>query len=430
MLSIRACLFSIIILSIGVSAPALTQPSSTPRVVELRGTSSEQAVRIVAPDPAFRTCVMRARDEAVAAGAPAALATAAIAGVVAPDPEILAASQVQPEFKLPIWDYLAGLVDDERIQDGAGAYLSQRDFLRELGIRTGVDPATIAGVWGVETNFGKILGRRKIIPALASLGCTSWRRTRFFRAELVAAIRIQAAGHVNPDHFIGSWAGAFGQTQFMPSTFWRLAMDGNGDGRKDIIDEPMDALSSTANYLRASGWVRGEDWGYEVKLPAGFGGPVGRNARQSLDAWGRQGLTRPDGSALPAGPQRYGLILPAGPNGPGFLVGRNFDAVYAYNPAESYALAVHLLADRIKGRPGVQGRWPTDDGPLQRAGRREIQTMLNQLGYDVGEPDGIVGPRTRDAIAAFQRRSGMTADARAGEKTLAALRAATANPAP
>lgn len=380
----------------------------------------------VRPDPAFMACVDKARGDAVRQGAPEAQARAATQMLPAPDPEVIAASQVQPEFRLPIWDYLAGLVDDERVVDGVRAFGGQQAFLTDLGASTGVDPATIAGVWGVETNFGAILGKRKIIASLATLGCTNWRRTAFFNSELVAAIRVQAAGHVPPEHFIGSWAGAFGQTQFMPSTFWRLAVDGNGDGKRNIIDEPRDALASTANYLRNSGWVRGQKWGYEVRVPTGYRGPSGRRTKQPLTTWRTSGFVLADGSPLPATATGYGLIMPAGPQGPGFLVGRNFDAVYAYNPAESYALAVNLLADRIKGGPGVIGRWPTDDLPLQRSGRRELQTYLLALGYDVGIADGIIGPKSRNAIGDMQRKAGMTVDGRAGEKSLAAARAAVA----
>jgi lytic murein transglycosylase len=376
----------------------------------------------------FRACVEAARAEAVRRGAPAGPAAAAVADVLAPDPEVIAASRVQPESRLAIWDYLAGLVDEERSADGAAAFLREEAHLRALGVSTGVDPATIAAIWGVETNFGRIMGKRRVIPALATLGCTQWRRTAFFRAELAAAIRVQAAGHVRPDHFVGSWAGAFGQTQFMPTSFWRLAVDGTGDGRADIIDEPRDALSSTANFLRRSGWVRGEAWGHEVVAPAGFAGPRGRTAKRGLNAWRADGFRRADGRDLPATDAPYGLIQPAGPDGPSFLVGRNFDAVFAYNPAEAYALAVHLLADRIKGGPGVIGRWPTDDPPLDRVGRREVQALLNRLGHDVGEPDGLVGRRTREALMRFQQSRGLVADGRAGAKALAALREAAARP--
>jgi lytic murein transglycosylase len=416
--------------TIGLTAFVLSSACfAQPNEVALPKLDSPAATIVMAtpaplrPNPTFMACVARARDAAVAQGAPAGPALLATQTIVAPDPEIIAASQVQPEFRTPIWDYLAGLVDDERVADGAAAYLTQEAYLRDLGVRTGVDPATIAGVWGVETNFGKILGKRKVITSLATLGCTNWRRTAFFNSELIAAIRVQAAGHVSPEHFIGSWAGAFGQTQFMPSTFWQLAVDGTGDGRRDIIDEPRDALASTANYLRNSGWVRGQTWGYEVRVPSGYRGGSGRTNKQPLTHWRAAGFVRGDGSPLPSHSIGYGLIMPAGPQGPGFLVGRNFDAVYAYNPAESYALAVNLLADRIKGGPGIVGRWPTDDLPLNRNARRELQTLLIQLGYDIGEPDGIIGPRSRAAIGDMQRLAGMRVDGRAGEKSLAAARA-------
>ena len=401
-----------------VAVPGMAAP---PHVIKFTGST---------PETNFLACVDRARAAAIAQGAPAGAARAATQSILAPDPEIIAASEVQPEFSMPIWDYLAGLVDDERVVDGKQAFLTQQDFLRGVEARTGVDAATIAAVWGVETNFGKILGKRKVIPSLATLGCTDWRRTAFFNSELVAAIRVQAAGHVSPDNFIGSWAGAFGQTQFMPSTFWRLAVDGSGDGRRDIIDEPRDALASTANYLRNSGWVRGQAWGYEVRIPVSYRGPSGRTTKRPLTSWRAAGFVRGDGTALPDTTINYGLISPAGPQGPGFLVGRNFDAVYAYNPAESYALAVNLLADRIKGGTGIVGRWPTDDLPLQRVGRRELQTLLIQLGYDIGAADGIVGPKSRAAIMDMQRKAGMVADGRAGEKSLAAARLAATRATP
>jgi lytic murein transglycosylase len=423
--------FAFICLTACGSASSQTTPTNSASAqTSLSVTTPMVTLAPLRPNPSFMACVERARVAAVAQGAPGDASRMATQLILAPDPEVIAASQVQPEFRMPIWDYLAGLVDDERVVDGGRAYLGQQEFLRDLGVRTGVDPATIAGVWGVETNFGRILGKRKIIPSLATLGCTNWRRTAFFNAELIAAIRIQAAGHVSPDHFIGSWAGAFGQTQFMPTTFWRLAVDANGDGHRNIIDEPRDALASTANYLRNSGWVRGQTWGYEVRIPRGYNGPKGRTTKRPLSSWRASGFVRGDGSPLPESTIGYGLITPAGMDGPGFLVGRNFDAVYAYNPAESYALAVNLLADRIKGGAGVVGRWPTDDLPLQRSGRRELQTLLLQLGYDIGEPDGIIGPKSRSAIGDMQRKAGLVADGRAGEKSLATARAAVSRATP
>jgi lytic murein transglycosylase len=356
---------------------------------------------------AYRACVEQAASDAIRQGAPAVAARAAISGIEAPDQSVIEASQRQPERRLAIWDYLAAVVDDERATEGAAAYLSQQDYLRQQGVATGVDPATVAAIWGVETNYGRILGSRPVINSLATLGCTQWRRTTYFRSELVAAIRVQAHGHVAPEHFVGSWAGAFGQTQFMPTSFWSLAVDGTGDGRRDIIDEPRDALASTANFLRRSGWVRGEAWGYEVRTPRGFTGSIGREARRSLDSWRTAGFVRADGSPLPAGAAQYGIIYPGGRDGPGFLVGRNFEAVRRYNPVDAYALAVNILADRIKGGPGVVQPWPVSDPPLSRVERRELQRGLIALGYDIGNADGLMGPRTLAALAAFGAAQGI-----------------------
>jgi lytic murein transglycosylase len=385
------------------------------------------ATAVPAQAQSFAACVQAAASEAIRQGAPAAEARAAIAGISAADQTVIEASQRQPERRLAIWDYLAAMVDEERVSDGIAAYASQRDHLRGLGVSSGVDPATIAAIWGVETNYGRILGNRPVINSLATLGCTQWRRTAYFRSELVAAIRVQAHGHVAPEHFVGSWAGAFGQTQFMPTSFWSLAVDGTGDGRRDIIDEPRDALASTANFLRRSGWVRGEPWGYEVRMPAGFSGAVGREARRSLDGWRAAGFTMADGAPLPTGTGQYGIVYPGGRNGPGFLVGRNFEAVRRYNPVDAYALAVLILSDRIKGGPGVVQAWPTADPPLSRNERRELQRGLIALGFDIGTPDGLIGPRTQEALRAFGAARGIdpTPDNdRIARSTLEAVRAA------
>ncbi len=239
----------------------------------------------------------------------------------------------------------------------------------------------------------------------------------------MAALKIVDRGDVKLDEFTGSWAGAFGNTQFMPSTFLRLAVDMDGDGRRDVVESVADALGSTANFLRASGWVTGLPWGFEVALPENYKGPSGRGGKQPLAAWAKRGLTHIDGSPL-SGSGAYGLLLPAGANGPAFLVSRNFDAFYSYNAAESYALAIALLSDRLKGKPGIQTAWPTDDPGLTRAERREVQARLEQRGYDVGgKHDGVMGTKTREAVKAYKASVGMKPDSRAGQKVLESLRA-------
>ncbi len=356
----------------------------------------------------FKTCVNSATNLAIAEGANKERAIAATTGINFPNQKTIDFSKVQPEHRHNIWDYLAGLVDEERVLDGQKAFLSQEAFLRDLGIRTGVDPSVIVGIWGVETNFGKVLGRFNVIDTLATLGCTNWRRTEFFKSELVEAIKIQASGNVNPNNFIGSWAGAFGQTQFMPSSYLRLAKDGNNDGIKNIIEEPKDALESTANFLLKAGYRRGEKWGYEVLIPSNYKAPIGRTNTQTLEVWANNGVKLIDGNPLPKNELKYGLIYPAGINGPAVLVGRNFNAVYAYNPAISYSLAVNLLADRIKGGKGFITPWPTNDPGISRAQRREIQTILASKGYDIGAIDGIIGEKALAAIKDIYTKNGLS----------------------
>ena len=221
----------------------------------------------------------------------------------------------------------------------------------------------------------------------------------------MATLKIIDRGDVPADKLNGSWAGAFGQTQFMPSTFLRLAVDFEGDGRRDIVDSAPDALASTANYLRKSGWRPGLAWGFEVKLPDGYSGPSGRKAKQSMSFWAARGVTRIDGRPLGSG--EAALLLPAGRDGPAFLVTRNFDAVYSYNAAESYTLAACVLADRLAGGRGIVTPWPTDDPLLPLEGRKEVQALLARRGYDVGgAPDGDIGTKSKAAIADFESRAG------------------------
>jgi lytic murein transglycosylase len=336
-----------------------------------------------------------------------------------PNPDLLAFESAQPEFKTPIWDYLAGLVDDERVADGRAQMHQWAHALSIAESRYGVDAAVITAVWGVESNFGQAFGTRPIVQSLATLSCEG-RRQAYFRGEFVAALKILDAGDVDPSKFAGSWAGAFGHTQFMPSTFLRIAVDLDGDGRRDLIGSVPDALGSTANYLHKSGWVTGMPWGFEVRLPANYSGPSGRTRKESMSAWAARGITRIDGSHL--GDGAAALLLPAGPEGPAFLVTRNFDAIYSYNAAESYALAISLLADRLKGLPGLQTAWPTNDPGLSRAQRRELQSLLIRRGYDLdGKMDGVIGNKTRAAIIDFQTKAGLTPHGRASASVLAAL---------
>ncbi len=341
---------------------------------------------------------------------------------LAPDMGVIELLDFQPEFRTPIWDYMAGLVDEERVADGRAMLAEWSETLRAIEARFGVDAETVVAVWGVESNYGRSFGRRQVVTSLATLSCFG-RRQDFFRGEFFTTLKILEEGHVDADALVGSWAGAFGHTQFMPSTFMRIAVDFDGDGRRDLLGSVPDALASTANYLKQSGWRTGQPWGHEVQLPRSFDtSQAGRRNKQPLSAWAARGVQRVDGAPLPATDAPAGLLLPAGPQGPAFLVLRNFDALFSYNAAESYALAIGHLADRLRGGGPFATPWPTDDPGLSREERREVQRLLLARGYDIGEVDGMIGTNTRRAIAALQAELGWEQDGRAGQRLLDTLR--------
>ena len=365
----------------------------------------------------FASCVASLKSEAAGKGISRETLNAAFDGIE-PDMKVLEFENFQPEFKTPIWDYMAGLVDDERVADGQAAMKQHAAALALAERRFGVDRHVIAAIWGVESNFGQDMGDRPLVRSLTTLACEPSRRPAFYKGELMATLKIADSGDVPLEKLKGSWAGAFGQTQFMPSTFLRLAVDLDGTGR-DIVDNAAAALGSTANYLRKSGWRTGEPWGFEVKAPEGYSGPSGRKDRRPMSFWALRGFKRMDGKELGEG--EAGLLLPAGADGPAFLVTHNFEVIYSYNAAESYALAIAILAQRLGGGRDIQTPWPTDDPGLSRKQRRELQELLARHGYDVGAPDGSIGTKTKAAIADFQGKHGMVVDGRASKKVLEAM---------
>ncbi|MFC4728424.1 lytic murein transglycosylase [Coralloluteibacterium thermophilus] len=379
-----------------------------------------------ARDPRFVQCLDTLRGEAGGRGVRGESFDRFMADVV-PDRSVLDLLDAQPEFTTPIWDYLAGLVDEQRVADGRAMLAEHREVLQRVEREYGVDPATVVAVWGVESDYGRTFGRRPLLQSLSTLACEG-RRQPFFRGELFATLKLLQDGDLADPGITGSWAGAFGHTQFMPSTYQRIAVDFDGDGRRDLVNSIPDALASTANYLRTSGWRSGEPWGIEVRLPAGMNTTGhGRRNKEPLSAWAQRGIVRFDGSPLVQGAlgenARAGLIIPAGREGPAFLVFRNYDAIYSYNAAESYALAIAFLAERLRGGPALpQAPWPTDDPGLSRVERRALQQLLLDRGHDIGEVDGMIGTNTRRAIAAEQARLGMEQDGRAGRRILEALR--------
>lgn len=391
-------------IAITVASPALATRAGTP-----------------ATDPAFERCLDSLRGKATTAGVPGA-AFDHYTATLAPDPSVLELLDAQPEFTTPIWDYLAALVDERRITQGREMLTRHAGTLAQVEAEYGVDPATVVAVWGVESDYGQVFGKRPLLVSLATLSCAG-RRQAFFQGELFALLKLLHAGDLSADGLTGSWAGAFGHTQFMPSTYARIAVDFDGDGRRDLVASIPDALASTAHYLKRAGWRSGEPWGHEVRIPAGFDTSLaGRKNKRTLADWKARGIVRIDGVPVPASDTRAALLLPAGKEGPAWLALRNYDAVFSYNAAESYALAIVLLADQLRNAPPQQAAWPTDDPGLGRDQRQQLQRLLLARGHDIGEADGLIGNLTRRAIVLEQQRLGIEpADGRAGKKILDAL---------
>ncbi|WP_282601883.1 lytic murein transglycosylase [Paracoccus sp. PARArs4] len=323
------------------------------------------------------------------------------------NPDVIRLDRKQAEFSRPVWLYLDSAVSDSRIQTGREKNAQLSRTLSAIESRYGVPREIVLAVWGMESNFGANRGKMQIIPSLTTLAYDG-RRGEMFQNQLIAALKILQAGDTDPEHMLGSWAGAMGHTQFMPTSYLDYAVDFTGDGRRDIwSDDPSDALASTANYLRRNGWQPGQPWGAEVQLPPGFNmGLIGKGTRRG--DWAAQGVRRIGGGALPSG--NGSIIMPAGARGPAFLILDNFRSILRYNNSDNYALGVAFLGERIAGRSNIQGAWPRNDRPLSTSEREEIQVRLRQRGFYDGEIDGLFGSGTMEAVAAFQRSIGATPD--------------------
>ena len=339
-----------------------------------------------------------------------------------PDLRIMDLLDSQPEFTKTFWDYLDLLVNDERIQTGREILAQHRATFDKVERAYGVDRHVIVAIWGVESKYGTMIGERPVLRSTATLACVG-RRQGYFRDEFLSALEILHRGDVRPEDLKGSWAGAFGPTQFMPTAFKRYAVDFDGDGRRDVVSSVPDVIASTANNLKRDGWATGQGWGYEVVVPPGFDYMMADRSRQlTIAQWEKLGLRRPDGQPFPRPAERAYLMIPAGARGPGFLMLNNFRVIMKYNPAEAYALAIGHLADRLRGQgPFVQG-WPREERALTRSERLELQQLLVSRGFDVGEPDGLLGAKTRVAIRDFQARTGLIPDGFASTEVLNRLR--------
>lgn len=323
----------------------------------------------------------------------------------------------QPEFVRPIWEYLDTAVSSTRVNTGREKLAAHRDTALEMQQRFGVPAEIIVAIWGIESNYGSNFGDFSTLESLATLAFDG-RRRDFARGELLAALRIIDEGDIAADQMKGSWAGAMGHTQFIPSSFEAYAVDGDGDGRRDIWGSIPDVMASTANYLARAGWQAGQPWGVEIRLPEGF--DYTQTDRRNSAEWRNQGVRAQQGE-LPDF-DSASVVVPAGAQGPAFLVGANFRAILRYNNATSYALAVATLGDAIAGREGTQHEWPRGETPLTRDDVQELQRELNRTGYSAGGADGVMGPNTRQGLRNFQRDQGLIPDGFATQTLLEQLR--------
>lgn len=363
---------------------------------------------LAARDRAFADFIASLWPMAEARGVSRATFDHAFEGV-AFDPAVVAQTTRQAEFALPIWDYLEAAVSRERVARGRAKADEVAPWLSKTSRVYGVDPGVLMGVWGIETDYGSAAGASSVVRSLASLAFIRY-RDPYFRDELLSALVILERGEVAPRKLVGSWAGATGQTQFMPSSVLAYAVDFEGAGRRDIWTSQADAIGSTANYLAAHGWARGLPWGFEVQLPPGFALSDADSAKPAAFAsFAARGVARADGKPLPADGEGR-LLMPAGLKGPIFLVTSNFDVIMTYNSSTAYALAVALLGDAIMGGKGPAASWPRSDPAIGSRQVRDLQARLRKLGYDPGEVDGMVGDALRSAVRKYQERNGLPPD--------------------
>jgi membrane-bound lytic murein transglycosylase B len=377
-----------------------------------------------AADAGFQRWIAGFEKTAVAAGVSPRVYERVFAGVSEPDPDVIRKARFQPEFRDTIWDYLDNRVNEDSVRDGRQAEAQLKPWLDRIEARFGVDRDVLLAIWSMESNYGRILERQdvmKSVPqALATLAYMDPKRAKFARQQLIAALKIVQAGHVTPEGLTGSWAGAMGHTQFIPTSYQAYAVDMDGNGHPDIWRSVPDALATAANLLKKNGWQAGKTWGYEVVAPAGTASLKG--AKKTLAQWEKLGFRRPNGRGFAGGGDSANLVMPAGPNGPAFLMLKNFYVIKRYNNADKYALAVGHLADRIAGGGDFAQGWPRGYTPLSMPERYEVQQRLTQHGLYDGKIDGKIGESSKTAITAYQRRSGVEEDGNASKALLDLLR--------
>jgi membrane-bound lytic murein transglycosylase B len=397
------------------------------------GIGSVAVLLAALPEPApaanAQACVESLWPSAKSAGVTRATFDRAFKGFT-PDPEVIEAANFQPEYVKPIGEYIDRAVSEKRIVIGKEKLSEYQALLGSLETRYGVDRTIIVAIWGVESNYGVQPGDKNVIRSLATLIC-SGTKSKFARPQLVSALKILQRGDISYEAMNGSWAGAMGHTQFIPTTYTAYAVDQDGDGKRDIWNNIPDALASTASYLKVSNWRAGETWGYEVTLPKGFNPKkVSENTLKTLGEWQKIGIVRVKGEPFPRLSDKASLFAPEGTRGPAFLVLNNFRSILRYNVAKSYALAVGHLADRLKGYGPFVQAWPTDETHLSFDQRMEFQQLLVARGILEGEPDGVIGPATLEAVRTYQRSKGLGVDGYPSLTLLKMLRSEAPPPIP
>lgn len=392
--------------SSGATGPTVpAQPASS---AETGSPTPANTTNTASTDERFAQWIASFRESARAAGIDEATLHIALDGVRL-RPRAVEQDRAQPEFTRALWDYLDAIISPQRIAAGQQKLAQLQAEADAASTRYGVPGPILMAVWGLESNYGSNYGDVPVFDALATLGFEG-RREAWARSELLAALKILQRHDIEKDRMVGSWAGAMGQTQFMPSSYLAYAVDADGDGRRDIWGSMADVLASTANFLARSGWRANESWGTEVQLPEGFDpARADSGLRQTSAQWAAEGVRTMDDTPLPTLADAS-ILQPAGVRGPAFLVGRNYRTILRYNNSTSYALTVCLLAQRIAGGPSVQGSWPRDLRALNRSEILALQTALNRKGFDSGKPDGQMGPATRSALQQYQRSIGLPAD--------------------
>jgi len=382
---------------VAATTPGLAQPDPP------------SAVSVPSDEMRFAAFVHDFRDEALKAGIKPETYDRAMSAISL-NTKVQDLNLNQPEFVRPVWEYLTSAVSDTRVKKGKDLIGANAELLTRLERDYGVPKEVLTAIWGMESAYGVSQGNFNLFEALSTLAYDG-PRAAYGRRQLIAALKVAEVEGLDPTTMTGSWAGAFGETQFVPTTFLERAVDGDGDGKRDVWNSPADALASTANYLKQAGWHAGEPWGEEVKLAGDF--PYDQadvDIRKSGSDWGMMGARTLSGEPLSGDSVRGWIFLPAGYRGPAFFIRENFDAILKYNLATSYALAVSLLADRYKDQGKIVASWPVDETPLDMISRVALQSGLNVLGYMVGEPDGVLGRRSRQAIRDYQKDRGLPAD--------------------